>query len=68
MAEPTCQPSAAQRPENVADPIDDAAALERALEIVPRGAVALVGTALGLVMLTWLFVHFAVFLPRGAVG
>src|SRR4051812_21492922 len=37
MAEPTYQPSAAQRPENVADPIDDAAALERALEIVPRG-------------------------------
>ena len=68
MAEQTYQPSAAQRPENVADPVDDAAALERALAVVPRGAVALAGTALGLVMLGWLFVYFFVFLPRGAVG
>ena len=68
MAGQTYQPSAAERPGSVADPVDDAAALERALETVPRGAVALAGTALGLVMLGWLLVYFLVFLPRGPVG
>ncbi len=67
MEEQAYQPSAAERPESVADPVD-AADLERALEVAPRGAVALAGTALGILMLCWLLVYFFVFLPRGAVG
>ncbi len=35
---------------------------------VPRGAVALAGTALTLVLAAWLLVYFALYLPRGTVG
>lgn len=35
---------------------------------VPRGAAALAGTALALVLAAWLLVYFAIYLPRGAVG
>jgi hypothetical protein len=35
---------------------------------VPRGALAVAGTAVGLLVLAWLIVYFAVFIPRGAVG
>lgn len=48
-------------------PADDAA-LAEALKIVPRGAFALAGTALGLLILAWLFVYFFIFLARGAVS
>jgi hypothetical protein len=53
-----------------ADPSDSVsqAELEQVLEIVPRGALALAGTALGLTMLAYLLVYFLVFLPRGAVS
>ena len=47
---------------------DDEAALERALEGVPRGTVAVVGTAVGLMMLCWFLIYAFVFLPRGSVG
>jgi hypothetical protein len=54
-------------------PGDDAslaedAALEEALKTVPQGALALAGTALGLLMLAWLFVYFFIFLARGPVS
>ena len=35
---------------------------------VPRGALALAGTTVGLLVMAWLLVYFAVFLPRGPVG
>jgi len=44
------------------------AELEQALEIAPRGALALAGAALALLMLAYLLVYFLVFLPRGAVS
>mgnify|MGYP003577539494 CR=1 FL=1 len=47
---------------------DDLAALERALEETPRGAVAVAGTAVALLMVGWFFLYFFVFLPRGSVG
>ncbi len=44
------------------------AELERALEIAPKGALALAGTALALLVLGYLLVYFLIFLPRGAVS
>ena len=44
------------------------AELDQALEIAPRGALALAGAALALLMLAYLLVYFLVFLPRGAVS
>ncbi|MGD9738790.1 MAG: hypothetical protein AB7O56_07150 [Bauldia sp.] len=51
----------------VADPVaeDD---LDRVLKVVPRGAAALAGAAVVIILLAWLFVYFAVFLPRGPVS
>jgi hypothetical protein len=42
--------------------------LDRVLQEVPKGALALAGIAVGLLMLTWLMIYLFVFLPRGAVG
>ncbi|HUK61317.1 MAG TPA: hypothetical protein VLV50_18950 [Stellaceae bacterium] len=49
------------------EPSQDAL-LERALAEVPRGAVALAGVALGLLLLAWLAIYLFIFLPRGPVS
>ena len=70
MTQPT-QPyqekSAADRPVDVADPVDEAQ-LALALQQVPRGALVLCGIAVGLTLIAWLAVYFGVFLPRGPVS
>ncbi len=35
---------------------------------VPRGALALAGLTVGLLLLAWFAIYFFVFLPRGSVG
>ena len=47
---------------------DEEAALEAALEETPRGAVAVAGVAVLLLLSGWFFVYLFVFLPRGPVG
>jgi hypothetical protein len=42
--------------------------LERAVAQTPRGAFALAGLTVGLLMLCWLGIYLFVFLPRGEVG
>jgi hypothetical protein len=42
--------------------------LEKALEGGPRGAIAVSGIAVGLLMVCWLLIYLFVFLPRGTVG
>ena len=42
--------------------------IDAALKETPRGAFALAGITVGLLMLAWLVVYFFVFLPRGSVG
>jgi hypothetical protein len=42
--------------------------LDRVLQEVPKGALALAGVAVGLLILAWLLIYFFEFLPRGAVG
>jgi hypothetical protein len=44
------------------------AELEQVLKIVPKGALALAGAALGLLMLAWFVIYFVVFLPRGPIS
>lgn len=43
-------------------------ALEDALRDVPKGAFALAGITVGLLMAAWLAMYLFVFLPRGSVG
>jgi hypothetical protein len=42
--------------------------LDDRLTDVPRGAVALAGIAVALLLLAWLLIYLFVFLPRGMVG
>ena len=49
------------------DEINDAA-LERVMQEVPRGAWALSGLTVGLLLLAWIYIYVFVFLPRGMVG
>ncbi len=46
----------------------DDAALREVLKTVPRGALALAGTAMSILILAWLFVYFFIFLPRGPIS
>lgn len=55
----------------VAEPDDDGlteAQIETALAQTPRGALALAGLTVGLLLLAWLAIYLFVFLPRGQVG
>lgn len=49
------------------DGLDDAS-IEAALKDTPKGAFALSGLTVGLLMLAWLAMYLFVFLPRGSVG
>lgn len=42
--------------------------LEAALRETPKGAFALAGLTVGLLILAWFAVYFFIFLPRGQVG
>ncbi|MGE5564647.1 MAG: hypothetical protein ACM3YN_00600 [Parcubacteria group bacterium] len=42
--------------------------IDEALKVAPRGAFALAGLTVGLLMLAWLAIYLFVFLPRGSVG
>lgn len=61
------EPSAAHRPEDVADEVreDD---LMRVMREVPRGAAWLCAIAVTLMLVFWLAIYFGVFLPRGPVS
>lgn len=46
----------------------DDEALARVMRDVPRGAVALSGLTVGLLLVAWLLIYALVFLPRGMVS
>jgi hypothetical protein len=46
----------------------DAERLSHALDEVPKGALALAGLAVVLLLIGWFFVYFFIFIPRGTVG
>jgi amino acid transporter len=59
--------ASAASPEQVAEAADQQQ-LEEALRDVPKGALALAGLTVGLLVLAWLAMYVFVFLPRGMVG
>ena len=59
---------AAESAHTTDDPDDDLEALEEALKEAPRGAIAVAGTAVLLLMAGWMIIYLFVFLPRGTVG
>ena len=61
------QPSAADRPEDVFDGVNEAD-LERALAEAPKGATALAGATVALLVIGWVLIYLLVFVPRGTVG
>lgn len=42
--------------------------LDAVMDVVPKGALALAGIAVALLLAGWFFVYFAIFIPRGSVG
>ena len=54
------------------DPADDdgltPAQIDEAMRQVPRGAFALAGLTVGLLIIAWLAIYVFVFLPRGMVN
>jgi hypothetical protein len=58
---------AARERDDAADDIDEPA-LERVMREVPRGAWALSGLTVGLLLLAWILIYAYVFLPRGMVS
>ncbi len=61
------QSSTSRLPADPGSPADDAA-LAEALKTVPKGALALAGTAMGLLVLAWLIVYVFIFLARGPIS
>lgn len=61
------EPASASDPEAIENTVDEAA-LERVLATVPRGALAVCGIAVALVMIAWLGIYFGIFIPRGPVS
>jgi hypothetical protein len=61
------QSSAADRPSEVPDEVDEAA-LREVMHVVPLGAGVLAGTAVALLVLGYLAIYLFVFLARGPVG
>jgi hypothetical protein len=47
---------------------DELERVEIAMRAGPRGAIAVSGIAVGLLMLAWFAIYVFVFLPRGTVG
>ena len=65
--DPAGHVSAAYRPENVAF-IGSEEELQRIAAAGPRGALALAGLAVAVVVAIWIAFYVFVFLPRGAIG
>jgi len=42
--------------------------IDAVMDEVPKGALALAGIAVALLLIGWFFVYFAIFIPRGTVG
>jgi hypothetical protein len=60
-------PDASHADDSPGDQFDDAV-LDRVMREVPRGALALSGLTVGLLLLAWFLMYAYVFLPRGMVG
>jgi len=61
------QPSAPESNPEIVDDVDDAA-LASVMRTVPLGAAVLAGSTVALLVLGYLIIYLAVFIPRGTVG
>ena len=61
-------PSADPTGSDLTAPNFDDAAIESVMREVPRGALALSGLTVGLLLVAWFLIYALVFLPRGTVG
>jgi hypothetical protein len=61
-------PAAAVDPERSIDAIVDEDALDAALTIAPRGALAWAISAVVLMFVAWLALYFLLFIPRGPIA
>jgi hypothetical protein len=61
------QVSAAAKPEEVADNIDEER-LAEVMRVVPLGAGVLAGAAVAMLVVGYLLIYLLVFIPRGVVG
>lgn len=72
MARPTNErPAHGRKSDRLADGEDSPVSspeLERVMQQVPRGAFAVAGIAVALLVVGYLYVYLFVFLPRGMVG
>jgi len=67
MTEEEFHYTSASKAESVAPGADRTAAIE-ALKDGPRGALIIAASAVGLLLLGWLFFYFVLFMSRGHVG
>lgn len=65
---PVTEPAYPATAHDYASDADELERLEQAVNGGPKGAIAVSGIAVGLLMLCWLLIYFLVFLPRGTVG
>jgi len=61
------QRSVADPPFEVANGVDEAE-LARVMREVPKGAAALAGAAVAMLVIGWVLIYLLVFVPRGTVG
>jgi hypothetical protein len=62
------EPSYPASPHDYASDAEELRSLEAAMDASPRGALAVSGVAVGLLIICWLAIYIFVFLPRGTVG
>jgi len=67
MTEEEFHYTSASKAESVAPGADRTAAIE-ALKDGPRGALIIAACAVGLLLVSWLFFYFVLFMSRGHVG
>jgi hypothetical protein len=53
---------------DLASDADELREIQAALDVAPRGALAVSAISVGLLMACWLIIYIFVFLPRGTVG
>jgi hypothetical protein len=68
MGEQMAEPAYPTTQHDYGSGLEENERVEAAMDVVPKGAVAVSGISVGLLILCWLAIYVFVFLPRGTVG